>query len=64
MVQLPRGAIGHMHQPVEHPFQQVLVLFNLWIALFGLVNFLWKGLLLQQSTYVAMVHLGLALFGL
>ena len=39
-----------MNQPVEHPVQD-LVLFQLWIVLFGLINFLWEGLLPQQNSY-------------
>ena len=33
------------------PVQLVLVLFQICIALFGLVNFLWNGLLPQQNSY-------------
>ena len=45
-----------LNQPVAYPVHY-LRLFQSWIAPFGLVNFLWKGLLSQH-----MVHLGFASF--
>ena len=38
-----------VNQPVKHPVQDLRSTVHWWIMPFDLVNFLWKGFLLQQQ---------------